>query len=933
MRGIMRAPLFSSTRLHSLFIGLMGGFFFIPLLSHASPSVPAPVLEARAHGFESWRLSNGFRLILLPYPSAVDTRVELAVRTGSVQEGYGETGMAHLLEHLLFKSAGNIPDVKQELTRLGVHWNGTTTPDRTNYFETFSANPDILKSILHLEAARFGAAHFTQNDLTSEMTVVRNELERNDNSPQSQLYRTLFRESFLMHGYGHPTIGARSDIENAPFSALQAFHDKHYRPDNAYLIISGRFDVPQTLELATALFSPFKNPATPKPTDWTLESPGPVRGQALISMPNAQRQGAVAWRIPSEFDAQTTAIEIGLSALCDPDWGSLRKALVLDQQSAASVHCSASTLNRAGLVIASATALPHDSAPLSQLATQLAEHLEKMAAQGLSRAQFERAKKEESDSYERLIPNHQSVAALVSSAESAGSWLLAFARHKQSEQLTLDFINQALKAWIQESARTTVLVDNGLSQAPALPPPPVPDRLLLSESYADPWAGTSDPMPTLASDLARVVQRQTLPNGDQLALLSRNNTGSRTWLSVVIDSGNGEALKGRALDCSMASSLAAAGGGGYNRDQLNKKMAELKTRFTLGVASFSLETQGADMTPAFDILLKAFASPDFPHTEFERTRSALINSLVASQKDPAAQAANVAALRFDNYPDGHPHKPMHSTETLERIKALTLDGAVECKKIVGQPGHLRIAASGPLTLEALVQWDQQIRSQLGSSSIPYERIIDPPPPLSPDTTPIRIEAPAQSNARILGQALLAITDAHPQFPALYLALKALGGDAQSRIWNRLREKDGLAYSAGSQISIASLDPRSMVSFYATATPSKVAEAQQALQEELAQVLSQGFEPAEIERVQKRFMEDRKQALSRESGVVDFLLQAELTGHDYDWIIAYDQRIGAVDATQATQALRTWLGSVPLLWQIGTSTVPAPTDRVKEHPTE
>lgn len=150
----------------------------LPVLAAATPWQP----EASAGGFSSYRLDNGFRLILAPFPDAAATRIELLVKTGSKHEGYGETGMAHLLEHMLFKGAGQRPDLKRELTALGATWNGTTNSDRTNYFATVRADPDKVDEAIRIEADRFLRPTFSAADLASEMTVVRNELERNWNA-------------------------------------------------------------------------------------------------------------------------------------------------------------------------------------------------------------------------------------------------------------------------------------------------------------------------------------------------------------------------------------------------------------------------------------------------------------------------------------------------------------------------------------------------------------------------------------------------------------------------------------------------------------------------------------------------------------------------------------------------------------------------------
>jgi zinc protease len=166
---------------------------------------------------------------------------------GSRHEGYGESGMAHLLEHMVFKGTPKHPDIPQELTSHGCRPNGSTWFDRTNYFETFAATEENLDWALDLEADRMVNSFIAKKDLDSEMTVVRNEFEIGENSPQEVLLDRVMSAAYLWHNYGKSTIGSRVDLERVPIDSLQAFYKKWYQPDNAVLVVAGKFDEARTL--------------------------------------------------------------------------------------------------------------------------------------------------------------------------------------------------------------------------------------------------------------------------------------------------------------------------------------------------------------------------------------------------------------------------------------------------------------------------------------------------------------------------------------------------------------------------------------------------------------------------------------------------------------------------------------------------------------
>ena len=208
---------------------------FISAISHAK--LPRGVEKITSiEGITEYRLKNGLQVLLFPDLTQETITVNVTYKVGSKHENYGETGMAHLLEHLVFKGTPRHPNIPKELTDHGAEPNGTTWTDRTNYFETFSATDENLNWALDLEADRMVNSFIRKEDLDSEMTVVRNELENGENSPVRVLISRMLAASYDWHNYGKSTIGAISDLENVKIENLKAFYKKYYQPDNACLL-------------------------------------------------------------------------------------------------------------------------------------------------------------------------------------------------------------------------------------------------------------------------------------------------------------------------------------------------------------------------------------------------------------------------------------------------------------------------------------------------------------------------------------------------------------------------------------------------------------------------------------------------------------------------------------------------------------------------
>src|ERR1700689_3112399 len=174
-------------------------------------------------GITEYRLDNGLDVLLFPDPSKPTFTVAVTYMVGSRHEGYGETGMAHLLEHMNFLSSTHGREIKKELTDHGAQWNGTTDYDRTNYFETVTASEENLKWALGLEAERMVDMRIEKPLLDTEMTVVRNEFERGENNPTSILEERVIATAYLWHNYGKSVIGSLADIEKVPIDKLAAF--------------------------------------------------------------------------------------------------------------------------------------------------------------------------------------------------------------------------------------------------------------------------------------------------------------------------------------------------------------------------------------------------------------------------------------------------------------------------------------------------------------------------------------------------------------------------------------------------------------------------------------------------------------------------------------------------------------------------------------
>lgn len=212
---------------------------------------------ACAHGAKKFEMQgNGLQVILMPNSVSPVCGFQVTYHVGSRDEGVGHTGATHLLEHLMFKGSKKFNKENNnnidQLENIGAVLNATTWLDRTNYFEVLPKA--YLEDAIAIEADRMRNAYISEDDRQDEMTVVRNEFERDENSPLSALHKNIWSTAYIAHPYHHNTIGWLSDIENVSIERLKEFYDTFYWPNNATVTVVGDIDEKEALDLIEKYF-------------------------------------------------------------------------------------------------------------------------------------------------------------------------------------------------------------------------------------------------------------------------------------------------------------------------------------------------------------------------------------------------------------------------------------------------------------------------------------------------------------------------------------------------------------------------------------------------------------------------------------------------------------------------------------------------------
>jgi zinc protease len=851
-------------------------------------------------GITEYQLDNGLRVLLFPDQSKQTITVNITYQVGSRNENYGETGMAHLLEHLVFKGTPNHPNIPEELTAHGARPNGTTWYDRTNYYETFQATDENLKWALDLEADRMVNSYIAKKDLDSEMTVVRNEFESGENSPSRVLLERTLSTMFIWHNYGKSTIGSRADLENVPIDRLQAFYRNYYQPDNAVLLVAGKFDEAKTLNWIAEYFGKIPRPTRVIQKTYTLD---PVQdGERTVTV---RRTGDVqmvmnAYHIPAGAHPDYAVIEVLGFLLADEPSGRLYKALV-ESKKATSVFNFSLALREPGFLLCGAEV--RQEASLDAAREAMVSTMENFAAP--TSEEIERAKTALLKQIDLLLNASDRVGLEMSEWIAAGDWRLFFLHRDRIKSVTPDDIKRVAGAYLKPANRSI-----GLFIPTAKPEraeiPATPDVMALVKDYkgnAVVAAGEIfDPSPT---NIESRTMRATAANGLKLAFVPKKTRGNTVIASMTVRMGNEKSLMNRGTAGEFAGQMLMRGTTKHTRQQLQDEIDKLKARaFAFGgttSAGISIETTRENLPAVMALMAEVLREPVFPTDEFEKLRQEQLAGIEQQRSEPQSIAATAFQRHINPYPKSDPRYVETPDESIAAIKAVTLE---EVKKF-----HADFYGANVGELTVIGDFDDKsLAKQVETlftgwkSKISFERLTSNYRDIAAVNQ--SFEAPDKANAFFIAGQNLNVRDDDPDYPALVLGNYMLGGGfLNSRLATRIRQKDGLSYGVGSQLSASSLDKTGSFVSFAIYAPQNAAKLETAFKEEIARMLKDGFTAEEVKAAKSGWLQSRQVSRAQDRELAGRLNSYLYLGRTLAWDADFEKKVSDLTPEQIVAAFR------------------------------
>ncbi len=870
----------------------------------AQPRLPEGITRVTAvEGITEYRLDNGLQVLLFRDPSKATITVNMTYLVGSVDESYGETGMAHLLEHMLFKGSTKFPDILAAIRSRGAQFNGTTSWDRTNYFETFEANDANLEWALDLESDRMINAFVAQRDLDTEMTVVRNEFEQGENDPTGVLFERVMSAAYLWHGYGKSPIGSRSDIENVPIPRLQAFYKRHYQPDNAVLVVAGRFEEQRALELIDGYFGAIPRPERELTANYTVEPNQDGEREVVVRRVGDVQILMAGYHAPDGAHEEFVPLQIASEVLGDVPSGRLYKALV-ETGLASQIGVTSLQQRAPGMVIFFAM-VPKDSSLDAARAAMIAT-LDGVAENPITAEEVERIRNQAMAGFEQQMNNSQSIAIQLSSWAAIGDWRLMFLDRDRVRTATAEATQSAARKYFKSSNRTVGLFIPGEPNRSEIPARP--DVTAMLQGYkGDEVRAEGEAFDPTPANIESRISRVDLPGGIKLVMLPKETRGDSVNALIRLNYGDENSLRGRGRVAGLTSQMLMRGTRNKSRQEIQDELARLQSQLNVGggagLVSANIQSTRENLPDVLALAIEVLREPAFPESELTTLKEQIITNLESSRSEPQAIVSRAYSRHWArNYRPDDVRYVATIDEELAFVNGMTVAQLSDFHKDFFGASHAEVVVIGDFDPNA-------VRLLIGErldgwrSPKPFSDVLNLYSNLAKDPTSQDFNTPDKENAFFLGGMYIEMRDSHADYPALVFGNYILGAGPASRLFGRIRGREGLSYGVGSGFNASPRSDGAPFTVNAIAAPQNAAKVEASFRDELATILRDGYTAEEFAAAKVSWAQGRQITRTQDGALAGTLGLWTHVGRTMAWDAEFEARVAGLTVEQVRDAMR------------------------------
>jgi zinc protease len=850
--------------------------------------------------------SNGLRVLLKQDNTAPVATFMVTYEVGSRNEAIGYTGSTHLLEHLMFKGSRKFNTKKgnsvfQTLQSLGARMNATTWLDRTNYFAVLPS--EHLETLIEIEADRMRNAYIKEEDRQSEMTVVRNEFERGQNSPSGVLDENIWATAYQAHPYHHSTIGWKEDIENVSIERLKEFYDTFYWPNNATAIAIGDFTEADALSMIKKHFGKIRKSTKPIPKVYTAEPK--QEGIRTITLKRAGQQGivGVAHKTPSATDPDAAAFMV-LSSILSSGKNSRFYKNITDKGLTTSVYIWDSLFRDPGLFTVYANLSPDVDHKTVEEA--IVNEYEKIKKDGVSEEEVKRAQSQLIASMKFSQDGSYAVASGLNEAIASGEWTLYTTYGDKIGAVTKEDIKKIVNKYFLEDLSTigyfVPLGSGGQGQKPSTSAKELEkmkqkhfstEEELLSSKIIDTEPVKGIRLLTLKRGTGVVTMSGSMLGGD---IYSTKNNRTADMVAAMLDQGTTNMSK-----FEISEKLESAGA----------RLSFFNGQARVG---FSGKFLSDDTNMVIGLLADQLKNPLFSKDELEKSKKRQIAGYKRSKESTRGNAMNDMLQAF--YGSDHQNSPTNPDRAIEQIKKLTSEDlkGYHSKNyglgsmvlvVVGDVDHVKMEN---LIKQSFDDWKQSPlknkEEQKTGNKVANKAYVTMEDKTSTDF--------------VVGTAL-GIDRYHPDYLPLYLATHTLGGNFSARLMQTVRVKEGLTYGINSALSGFGNSNDGYWMVGGTFSPKLLSKGESSTLREIKKWAEGGITQKELDVTKSTLIGGFQVGFDTTGGLAGGILNAAVVHNDLTYLDSYPNMLKSITLDQVNSAISKYI-SFDGLYQVAAGTI-------------
>ncbi len=849
-------------------------------------------------------LENGLTVITKEVHTAPVVSVQMWYKVGTRNEKAGVNGIAHQLEHMMFKGTKSRPvQFGRLFSALGSDSNAFTSHDQTVYYGTADRNK--LKALLTLEADRMQNAAIETKQLESEKQVVISELKGYENSPEYRLNREIMRAAFPNHPYGLPVGGTEKDVSKFTVEQVKQYYKNFYSPDNAVLVIVGDFQTTKTINAVKEIFgkiplnqnTKLEEEIVIKNDDSTAKSSNPI----VLKQPGSAPLIQAVYPLPSAKHPDVPALDIMDYILAEGRNSRLYKALI-DEGIASDVSASVVSLQDAGWYELLVTA--NSNKNLSQIESIINRQIKDLTNE-VSLEELNRAKAQLEAT---VILSNRDITSLAmqlgNDEATTGDYTYTDRYLAAIQKVTAQDVRRVAQKYLKQQRQTI-----GFFKPTQVKAKEKTDNkqtsIENSEHFSKSSTENSDiskylpPVDSTIASTSRILPSKfTLPNGLEILLLPDKSTSTVTLGGYIKAGTEFDPQEKAGLASLVADNLI---NGTKDKDVLNiaKILEDCGASLDFDTYREGVYVEGESLSDDLSVLVKTLAdvikNPTFPAKELQLTRQQALTALKQDLDDPEEVAERTFLQAV--FPKTH---PSHSFPSRESLQQITRKDVVNFQKKHYRPDTTVLALVGdfePAKVKKLIE--KEFGNWQVSGKTP--QIEYPPVNLPQSVVRVNPVVPGKAQA-ITFMGNKAINRQDPRYYAAKILNHILGGDTlSSRLGSQVRDRLGLTYGIYSNF-LASKNSGTFLIEMQT-SPEDTNHAIASTRQLLEELHLKGVTPAEIETAKHNLIGNYNVSLASPDELTYRIIKNNVLGLDTEELRSYTEKIQAVTPAQVNQAAR------------------------------